>query len=214
MCVIGVRRRIVSTGARADSSACPPPMLQVAPRRFNLTAHRMSLAAKQINPAAAHLASTRRPTKSTVYWTDPTSHRWMQPPMRVMLTSNPFNPRAHCMNEFNIVTLNTLTRVQRFLDDNNAALEDINTSGYRAILDDAVTNLSAHAINQTGSQRKSIAETAKERVLRNNLKLNHMRRIAMVARAQLRQVPEFAALKMPPGLSTSRALRSEERRVG
>lgn len=110
------------------------------------------------------------------------------------------------MNEFNIVTLNTLTRVQRFLDDNNAALEDINTSGYRAILDDAVTNLSAHAINQTGSQRKSIAETAKERVLRNNLKLNHMRRIAMVARAQLRQVPEFAALKMPPGLSTSRAL--------
>jgi hypothetical protein len=110
------------------------------------------------------------------------------------------------MNSGHIDTLNTLTRVQLFLDEHGAVLEDINTSGYRAILDDAVTTLNAHASNQTASMRKSTAETAKERVLRNALKLNHMRRIATVARAQLRQTPEFTALTMPPNPSTSRAL--------
>jgi hypothetical protein len=50
------------------------------------------------------------------------------------------------------------------------------------------------------------AEAAKERVLRNALKLNHMRPLATVANAQLRQVPDFVALKMPPRNATSRTL--------
>ena len=50
------------------------------------------------------------------------------------------------------------------------------------------------------------AEAAKERVLRNALKLNHMRPVATVANAQLRQVPDFVALKMPPRNATSRTL--------
>src|SRR6185437_14441931 len=79
-------------------------------------------------------------------------------------------------------------------------------SGYRAILDDVVTTLSAHAVTQTTTKRMSAAVVAKERVLRNALKLNHMRPIVAVAAAQLRQVPEFLALKMPPVNSTSRAL--------
>ncbi len=110
------------------------------------------------------------------------------------------------MQSTHATILNTLTRVQRFLDLNGPTLGNINDSGYRAVLDDVVTTLSAHAITQTTSKRVGAAETAKERVLRNALKLNHMRPIATVAAAQLRQVPEFLALKMPPITSTSRAL--------
>lgn len=110
------------------------------------------------------------------------------------------------MKSTQATTLNTLTRVQRFLDDNGAALGTINQSGYRAVLDEVIQTLNAHAVDQTASKRSSAAATAKERVLRNALKLNHMRPIATVAAAQLRQVPEFLALKMPPVTSTSRGL--------
>ncbi len=103
-------------------------------------------------------------------------------------------------------TLNTLSRVQRFLDLNGSSLGDINASGYRKILDDVIDKLSAHAADQTTTKRAAAAEAAKERVLRNALKLNHMRPIATVAGAQLRQVPDFAALKMPPKNATSRTL--------
>lgn len=110
------------------------------------------------------------------------------------------------MQSTHTAVLNTLTRVQRFLDTNGPTLGSINQSGYRAILDDVVTTLSAHAVTQTTTKRMSAAVVAKERVLRNALKLNHMRPIVAVAAAQLRQVPEFLALKMPPITSTSRAL--------
>jgi hypothetical protein len=110
------------------------------------------------------------------------------------------------MNSSHSAVLNTLTRVQRFLDQHGDALGTINQSGYRAILDDVVHTLSGHAVNQTTSKRVGAAETAKERVLRNTLKVNHMRPIAAVAAAQLRQVPDFLALKMPPRTSSSRAL--------
>ncbi|MGH7617735.1 MAG: hypothetical protein ACREPM_10935 [Gemmatimonadaceae bacterium] len=102
--------------------------------------------------------------------------------------------------------LNTLVRVQRFLDANGDALGSINQSGSRQVLDDVVTTLGSHAVSQTSSKRIGAAQVAKERVLRNALKLNQMRPIATVAAAQLRQVPEFTALKMPPANSTSRAL--------
>ena len=110
------------------------------------------------------------------------------------------------MKASHAATLNTLSRVQRFLDQNGSTLGDINTSGYRKILDDVVDKLSGHAANQTTTKRAAAAESAKERVLRNALKVNHLRPIATVAAAQLRQVPDFAALKMPPKNATSRAL--------
>jgi hypothetical protein len=69
-----------------------------------------------------------------------------------------------------------------------------------------VGKLSAHAADQTTTKRTAAAEAAKERVLRNALKLNHMRPVATVANAQLRQVPDFVALKMPPRNATSRTL--------
>ena len=96
--------------------------------------------------------------------------------------------------------------MQRFLDQNGPSRGDINASGYRKILDDVVGKLSGHAADQTTTKRAAAAEAAKERVLRNALKLNQMRPIATVASAQLRQVPDFAALRMPPKNATSRTL--------
>ena len=110
------------------------------------------------------------------------------------------------MQSTHSTVLNTLQRVQRFMDTNADALGTLNTSGYRRILDDVVTTLSSHAVNQAASKRVGSGETAKQRVLRNALKLNHMRPIAAVAAAQPKQVPEFVALKMAPAKSTSRQL--------
>ena len=110
------------------------------------------------------------------------------------------------MQSTHSTVLNTLQRVQRFMDTSADALGTLNTSGYRRILDDVVTTLSSHAVNQAASKRVGSGETAKQRVLRNALKLNHMRPIAAVAAAQLKQVPEFVALKMAPAKSTSRQL--------
>lgn len=107
------------------------------------------------------------------------------------------------MQATHATVLNTLQRVQRFMDTNASALGTLNTSGYRRILDDVVSTLSDHAVNQATSKRVGSAETAKQRVLRNALKLNAMRPIAAVANAQLKQVPEFGALKMPAANTTS-----------
>ena len=102
--------------------------------------------------------------------------------------------------------LNMLIRVQRFLDQNGDSLGTINQSGYRAVLDEAVKELSANDVNQSGSKRAVTAQVTKERVLRNALRINNMRPIATVAAAQLRQVPEFAELKMPAAQTNSRGL--------
>lgn len=102
--------------------------------------------------------------------------------------------------------LNAMQRAQRFMDTNAASLGTLNSSGYRRILDDVVGALGGHAVNQATSKRVGSGETARQRVLRNVLKLNHMRPIAAVAAAQLKLVPEFTALRMPPTNSTSRAL--------
>ena len=110
------------------------------------------------------------------------------------------------MQATNATVLNTLQRVQRFMDSNASALGTVNTSGYRRILDDVVATLSAHAVTQAASKRVGSAETAKQRVLRNALKLNAMRPIAAVAAAQLKQVPEFHSLKMPSANTTSARL--------
>jgi hypothetical protein len=110
------------------------------------------------------------------------------------------------MQATHITVLGTLQRVQRFMDSNAETLGEINTSGYRHILDDVVDTLSNHAVAQSASKRMGSGETAKQRVLRSSLKLNSMRPIAAVAAGQLKNVPEFAALKMPKSNATSARL--------
>lgn len=110
------------------------------------------------------------------------------------------------MQSTQAAVLSMLTRVQRFLDTNDAALGTIRQSAYSTELDDAVTALRAYNVDQSAARRTRAAHHAKQRVLGNALKLNHMRPIVAVATVQLREVPEFAALKMPRANSTSRTL--------
>lgn len=103
--------------------------------------------------------------------------------------------------------LATLQSVQRFRDDNAAALgPGITQSATSTTLDEAVAALTAHAVAQTGGKRAAMATTAKLKVLRTALRKNHLQPIATIARAQLKQVPEFIALKMPPKNATSSTL--------
>lgn len=103
--------------------------------------------------------------------------------------------------------LGTLQRVQRFVGDNATVLgPSITQSVTRSTLDDAVTALTGYAVTQTGSKRAALATTAKLKVLRVALRKNHLQPIATIAKAQLKQVPEFIALKMPRSNATSSAL--------
>ncbi len=104
------------------------------------------------------------------------------------------------------MVLNTLQRVQRFMDANANALGTLNSSKYRKILDDAAASLSEHAVNQSASKRLGSGETAKQRVLQSALKVNHLRPIAAVAAAELKQIPEFLAFTMPPANGSSQQL--------
>ena len=111
------------------------------------------------------------------------------------------------MQAKHVTVLNTLQRVQRFMDTNTEALGAVNTAGYRRALDDTVTALKDHAVNQSASQRQGQGETAKQRALRSALRENHMRPIATIAAAELRQVPEFVAFGMPsPNLTSQRLI--------
>ncbi len=110
------------------------------------------------------------------------------------------------MESAHVTVLNALVRVQRFLDDKSQIVVKANRSNYRMALDDVVMKLSEHATTQTYARRASRGQAAKERVVRNALKLNHMRPIAAVAASMLRDVPEFKALTMPPQYISSRNL--------
>jgi hypothetical protein len=91
----------------------------------------------------------------------------------------------------------TLVRVQRFLDENAAALGGVNSSGARRALDDAAARLTEHSVAQREHIIGATGETRKQRVLRLALRNRHLRPIANVAAASLAGVPEIAALRLP-----------------
>ena len=92
----------------------------------------------------------------------------------------------------------TLVNVQRFLDANAAALASVNSSGARKALDDAIASLDGHAVAQAEHRIGSTGETSKQRSLRLALRRQFLRPIAKVAAATLGDVPELAALRLPP----------------
>ena len=101
--------------------------------------------------------------------------------------------------------LETLRRMQLFLDRNTGLLASINASASRRALDDSVTQLTTQAIDQSAGLVASKGETGRQRVLRTTLRQAHMKPIATVARAKLRDVPEFRALQLPDArISTQR----------
>lgn len=93
--------------------------------------------------------------------------------------------------------LETLRRIQRFLDDQGAVLEALNRSRARKRLDEAADQMAGHAVAQIGGRRMAEGETARQRVLRAELRYDHMQPIAIIAGQQLRERPEFKLLRLP-----------------
>ena len=93
--------------------------------------------------------------------------------------------------------LETLRRMQRFLDDNDTTLGAVNHSRARLRLDERVAQIEAHAIAQVAGRRTSEGETEKQRSLRLALRFDHMRPIAVIAGEKLREQPEFKLLRLP-----------------
>jgi hypothetical protein len=102
--------------------------------------------------------------------------------------------------------LETLRRVQEFLDANNIILGNINQGDARTRIDEAVTQLTSAVVDQEAGKVNARGETAKQRTLRLALRLNHMRPIAAVAKAYLGDVPELTKLRMPSDNLSSVAL--------
>lgn len=94
--------------------------------------------------------------------------------------------------------LETLRRMQRFLDDNDAALGVVNRSTARKRLDETTAQIAAHAVAQIGGRRTAEGETAKQRALRSALRYDYMRPIAIIANQRLREQPDFKLLQLPP----------------
>lgn len=93
--------------------------------------------------------------------------------------------------------LDALQRTQRYLDENSAFLTGVDFTAARKRLDDVEATFSTHALDQDVGDRGAKGETAKQRQLRLKLRLEQMEPIAVIARRNLRSVPEFKALQMP-----------------
>src|SRR5689334_4926382 len=94
--------------------------------------------------------------------------------------------------------LETLRRIQCFLDDNASMFFALNQSGARRRLDEVVALIMEHAVAQVGGRRASVGETARQGQLRLELRSDHMRPVALIASEKLREQPEFKLLRLPP----------------
>jgi hypothetical protein len=98
------------------------------------------------------------------------------------------------------IVFDTLRRIQNWLTASDATLGTplISTTTGRQKLDGLVTQMSTAADSQAAGKVNAKNETANQRNLRLALRLDHMRPIAHVAKATLKDVPQFSALVMPP----------------
>ena len=88
----------------------------------------------------------------------------------------------------------SLRRVQHYMDDNTAILGPLNQAPARITLDDVVTQLENHTLEQSTTRLQALGDTNRQRQLARELRAQHMRPIATFARANMRGVPEFVAL--------------------
>src|SRR5690348_5107355 len=88
-------------------------------------------------------------------------------------------------------------RAQHFLDLNNAILSGADFMAARHWLDDVVRSFTEGAEEQGVSGLLAQEETAKQRRLRQKIRLELMAPIGVVARWTLRGVPEFGWLDTP-----------------
>ena len=90
-----------------------------------------------------------------------------------------------------------LRRVQQFLDDFAAKLFGANAPTARQALDQLVEDMRVNEAEQASNTLNAKSQTAAQAVLRSKLVTDHMRPVALIAAAHLRDVPEFKALQVP-----------------
>ncbi|MGH7619627.1 MAG: hypothetical protein ACREPM_20635 [Gemmatimonadaceae bacterium] len=99
-------------------------------------------------------------------------------------------------------SLEALRAVQRFLDDNDAALPGVSATGARRKLDQIVSTLDTHAATQVGAHLAAQMSTRTQETLEVVLRRDHMTPIARIARAELPRSAELAPLRLPRGRQT------------
>jgi hypothetical protein len=90
-----------------------------------------------------------------------------------------------------------LRRVQQFLDEFAAKLFGATAPAARKALDQVVEDMRVNEAAQASNTLNAKSQTAAQAVLRDKLVTDHMRPVALIAAAHLRDVPEFQALKVP-----------------
>src|SRR5689334_637720 len=105
------------------------------------------------------------------------------------------------------VVLETLFRIQRFLDDNTPMLVAVNQSEARKRLDDTAAQMGSLAVAQVEGSRTTQGETARQRQLRLTLRTDHMSPITVIASQKLREQPEFTKLLLRPSRFKARGSR-------
>jgi hypothetical protein len=90
-----------------------------------------------------------------------------------------------------------LRRVQQFLDDFAVKLFAAYAAAARQALDQVVADMRANETAQASNTLTAKSQTAIQEALRHDLVNNHMRPVALIAAAHLRDVPGFKALQVP-----------------
>jgi hypothetical protein len=102
--------------------------------------------------------------------------------------------------------LTTLTRARTFIDSHREQLGQLESAGYRQKLDDVIAGMERYAVDQESARRIGAGQLARQRSLRAGLRLTHMRPIATIAAARLRETPELNELRMPSRKTLPRQL--------
>jgi hypothetical protein len=101
------------------------------------------------------------------------------------------------MKKQQIRKFDMLRRVQQFLDEFAVKLFAATAAAARKALDQLVEDMRVNEAAQASSTLNAKSQTAAQVVLRRELVQDHMRPVATIAAAHLRDVPEFKALQVP-----------------
>ena len=107
--------------------------------------------------------------------------------------------------------IDALHRSKNFLDSNVGTVVGLADSEGMKQLDASLVALAAFANQQASARRFITGRTSRERALTVNLVEQHMRPIAIFARARLRSVPDVAALVKHARIITGAAIVREAR---
>ena len=107
--------------------------------------------------------------------------------------------------------LQSLQTVQTFLEEHADKLGSVVNTGAKKKLAEAIADLAAHAVEQSGSNLASQGATKKQLVLRHALLHDHMEPISRIAKADLPLRPEIESLRMPKGKPSAQRLAAAAR---